>query len=404
MPMKAVQLARLIVSQWSLGNSFARLRKTISPPEQRRELVLGSGCFVAYAIAFFLVCGTANQTTFGPSSSTSALSAIWWLTALPAITAGWTWGLRAGFVTGVILSPVNAILFELAGLPGWSLISAMPGVWAHAIAPLAGAVFGRLHEVNCALQTEREQGRNLLKELQLTRRSLDATLQLLNDQATQAHHSLEAKGRAEAESQRSQKELASTKVRLSYTTLTDVRTDLPNRRAAMEFLNQEWTGANQRNRPLSCIVVNVDEVAPVRAMHGHEMADQVVRETAEILHDSIRETDRLFSLGGEEFMIVCPNVDGNQLLECAERLRALVEVNTVIVGNTTHHVTMSVGVASNQDAALRTADELLRRSQQALLSAQQQGCNRVVCLESPSDVDHFDVLSVPNSFQRVAGR
>jgi diguanylate cyclase (GGDEF)-like protein len=129
-----------------------------------------------------------------------------------------------------------------------------------------------------------------------------------------------------------------------------------------------------------------------------------VRETAEILRDSIRETDRLFSLGGEEFMIVCPNVDGNQLLECAERLRALIEVNTVIVGNTTHHVTMSVGVASNQDVPQRTADELLRRSQQALLSAQQQGCNRLVCWEASNEFDPLEVLSIPSNLQQVAGR
>ena len=347
-------------------------RTALAPTFSSREAAISLGCLTAYVSAFFLACQ-------------GSVSAVWWLTAAPAITAGWTWGMRRGFAVGVAMSPLNALLFTCAGLPGWALISAMPGVWAQAIAPLAGAIFGRLHELNVAIQKVREERREQERELQLTRRSLDATLELLSERSMQAHLSLEAQGRAEADSRRSQQDLNRATVRLTHTSLTDVRTDLPNRRAALEYLNQEWIAARQRNRPLSCLVVAVDELQPIRALHGLEAADQTVRETAEILRDSIRETDQLFSLGDEEFLIVGPNVDLANAFDCAERLRALVAVNTVIVGNEAHHVNVSAGVASNEQH-LSGADELLRAAQQALYSAQQDGRNRVACYEAERKV------------------
>ncbi|HZZ71483.1 MAG TPA: GGDEF domain-containing protein [Pirellulales bacterium] len=338
------------------------------PAFSSREAAVCFGCLTAYVLAFFVCC------TESPAS-------IWWLTSVPAITAGWSWGLRRGFVVGVAMSPLNALLFACVGLPGWGLISAMPGVWAHALAPLAGAVFGRLHDLNLAVQKVRDEARTNQRDLQLTRRSLDATLHLLSEQAQQAHHSLAAQGRAEAENRRSQQELARTKICLTRSSLTDLRTDLPNRRAARDFLRHQWIAAQQRNRPLSCLVVAIDDLAPIRALHGLESADQVVCETAEILRDSIRETDRLFALGDEEFLIVGPNLDASNAQECAERLRALVEVNTVIIRQTTHHVSISLGVACTTHA-VGSEDDLLRTAQQALFAAQFQGQNCVVCCEA----------------------
>ena len=356
------------------NRAYGLKSNALAPSFSSREAAIALGCMTAYVFAFFLACQ-------------GSVAAVWWMTAAPAITAGWTWGMRRGFAVGVAMSPLNAILFTCVGLPGWALISAMPGVWAQAIAPLAGAIFGRLHELNVAIQKVRDERREQERELQLTRRSLDATLELLSERSMQAHLSQEAQNRAEADSRRSQQDLDRAKVRLTHTSLTDVRTDLPNRRAALEFLNKEWVAARQRNKPLSCIVVEVDELQPIRALHGLEAADQTVRETAEILRDSIRETDQLFSLGDEEFLIVGPNVDLTNAFDCAERLRALVSVNTVIVGDQAHHVTVSAGVASNEQN-LCGADELLRAAQQALYSAQQDGRNRVACYETERKSDN----------------
>src|SRR5438270_365556 len=113
------------------NRTYGLTRGALAPSFSSREAAITLGCLTAYVSAFFLACH-------------GSVSAIWWLTATPAITAGWSWGMRRGFAVGVAMSPLNAILFTCAGMPGWALVSAMPGVWAQAIAPLAGAIFGRL--------------------------------------------------------------------------------------------------------------------------------------------------------------------------------------------------------------------------------------------------------------------
>ncbi len=342
--------------------------------------------------AAVLLAGAAYVVAFLALAGQQPVS-VSWLAVLPAAMAGWTWGFNAGFLAGCVALPVNVGLLYLRGLPGWELAINAAGGVAHAVAPLVGAMCGRLYELGNQLQAERHSRRHFEVELRLTRRSLDATVRLLNDQATAAHQHLLDKARAEQSADKTRQELRQANVRLTRTSLTDVETALPNRRAAVERLAREWSLARVANRPLSCVLFRIDDLLRLRADAGPQAADEVLRETLDIVQDAVRQSDSLFSLGGEEFLIVCPGTDLTAATECAERLRGLIAVNTVSAGGGAQHVTVTAGVAAN-GPAIREAEELLHAAQQTLYRAQQLGRNRVVSYDELPSSEGYQELAL----------
>jgi two-component system, cell cycle response regulator len=163
--------------------------------------------------------------------------------------------------------------------------------------------------------------------------------------------------------------------KLRNAALTDVLTELTNRRYAMKRLEAEWTGALRAERPLSIISIDIDFFKKVNDTYGHDIGDLVLKETANVLRSTTRQGEEASRLGGEEFLVICPNTTEAQAAIAAERLRAAVEGHKIENSAFNGHVTISLGVAE-RTAEMVTHDALLKAADDAVYAAKHAGRNR----------------------------
>lgn len=177
--------------------------------------------------------------------------------------------------------------------------------------------------------------------------------------------------------QRFSKELTVANQRLQQLALTDELTGLPNRRAALERISQEWSLTLRSDRPLSCLMVDIDHFKSVNDRFGHPVGDLALRHVAKILCQSARAQDVVYRFGGEEFLVVCPDTTAEAAYHCAERMRVEVQATPVTDVQPPLQLTISIGVGTVKEGKL-TLDELLSQADQRLYVAKQSGRNRTV--------------------------
>jgi diguanylate cyclase (GGDEF)-like protein len=178
-------------------------------------------------------------------------------------------------------------------------------------------------------------------------------------------------------------ELAVANRRLQQAALTDPLTGLPNRRYAMERLEQEWASTSRTQRPLTCMVVDVDQFKQINDSYGHDSGDVVLRQVATVLRKEARAEDVICRLGGEEFLVICPDTPLGAALHLAERLRLGVARARAANGAINHTATVSIGVCQ-RGAAMTRMDELIKAADNALYDAKRAGRNRVAVPRTPS--------------------
>jgi diguanylate cyclase (GGDEF)-like protein len=178
-------------------------------------------------------------------------------------------------------------------------------------------------------------------------------------------------------------ELAVANRRLQQAALTDPLTGLPNRRYAMERLEQEWSASSRSRRPLTCILVDVDQFKQVNDAHGHELGDLVLRQLGALLRKEARTEDVICRIDGEEFALIAPDTTSRAALNLAERLRSAVNRARFSSGSVSVALTVSLGVAE-REPGMERIDELVRATDRALEEAKRAGCNRVSAARPPA--------------------
>ncbi len=114
-------------------------------------------------------------------------------------------------------------------------------------------------------------------------------------------------------------ELAASNQRLQKLALTDVLPELPNRRYANEQLDRQWALAERNGRPLACMMVDIDRFKQINDTYGHKVGDDVLKQVANVLRQTARKQDMVCRLGGEEFLVICPEAHaGSGLSVCGE--------------------------------------------------------------------------------------
>ncbi len=166
---------------------------------------------------------------------------------------------------------------------------------------------------------------------------------------------------------------------------TDELTGLTNRREAINQLSRLWASAERHNTPLACIAMDLDHFKSCNDQYGHAIGDIVLREVAAILHGAARRDEYVCRIGGEEFLVLCPQSTEEMASVGAERLRRAVEGAVVPHGDLALRITISLGVAE-RTPDMKTPDDLLRAADRALYAAKDAGRNtvrRVSALQEP---------------------
>lgn len=164
---------------------------------------------------------------------------------------------------------------------------------------------------------------------------------------------------------------------------TDPLTRIQNVRSFHDILQHEFSGAVRYGRPLSLLMLDVDHFKVVNDTHGHPSGDYVLKELAVILKQSVRQSDVVARIGGEEFGVVLPKADPAQAAALAERIRQSVYERKFIVFGEQIHATISIGSASYPaDVEITEAQMLVYFADQALLTAKEAGRDRVVAVNA----------------------
>jgi len=160
--------------------------------------------------------------------------------------------------------------------------------------------------------------------------------------------------------------------------LRDPLTGVNNRRYFDQRIDEEVSLAKRNNTPLSCLFIDLDHFKRVNDEHGHQVGDAVLKQTAEILADTMRTSDVLARYGGEEFVILLANT-GNQLAyDIAERIRIRVAETLFTATAEPLRLTLSIGLATlvnNGDIA--STKQLVNAADQAVYVAKESGRNKV---------------------------
>lgn len=168
--------------------------------------------------------------------------------------------------------------------------------------------------------------------------------------------------------------------RIKTLTTKDDLTGIYNRRKFDQDLNEEINKAMRYARDLSLLMVDIDYFKKINDKHGHQIGDSMLRELGMYFYENMRNTDKVYRYGGEEFAIICTETDRDNAIIFAERIRRVISEKEFISmekidpGGT---ITISIGV-SNFPFNATGFDPLLKYADDALYRAKSQGRNKVV--------------------------
>lgn len=171
------------------------------------------------------------------------------------------------------------------------------------------------------------------------------------------------------------KELSDANKRLESITVTDALTSLHNRRYAMQIMDKLWN-ENGGKDDLSCIMIDADHFKEVNDTYGHDAGDKVLCELSRTLERSIRSDDFICRLGGDEFLIICPNTDLSGAETVAKKVYDFVNKLSVDVAGGSWDGSVSVGVAT-RNKTVESISELIKLADKSVYIAKKDGKNCV---------------------------
>ncbi|MBU3142664.1 GGDEF domain-containing protein [Clostridium sp. CF012] len=169
--------------------------------------------------------------------------------------------------------------------------------------------------------------------------------------------------------------------------IRDELTGMYNRRYINERLQLDINDSMISNKPLCVVMADLDFFKDVNDNYGHVVGDWVLKDFAKILSSSVRsDSDWVGRYGGEEFLIVLRNTDGNNAFEVIEKIRKLVQENVFEYKDIKIKITSSFGGYITMNEKI-TIDELINKADKNLYSAKNSGRNKTIILHSE---DHFE--------------
>ena len=202
---------------------------------------------------------------------------------------------------------------------------------------------------------------------------------------------------------------AQIRARLEHLAQTDSLTSLYNHRYFHERLRAELTRASRSHDTVAVLMFDLDDFKRVNDVYGHGVGDQLLIQVARVARETVRGSDVVCRIGGEEFGVIMPSCDAGDALGLASRLsQALREMDIDPAGC----ITVSMGVAQGPDHAMNPR-ELVACAEAAMMTAKARGKNQSVVYDdgaterpSAAAVAGRDVRSIAHlkMLQSLAGK
>ena len=158
--------------------------------------------------------------------------------------------------------------------------------------------------------------------------------------------------------------------------MTDMLTGLPNRRCAMERLQEMVSESQRYGNTVCCIMIDIDHFKQINDTYGHDCGDTVLQEIAVIFKRNSRTSDMISRIGGEEFLVINDRNSLTDSVVFAERLRQEVAKTEIRQAGETVRITISLGVAV-MTPDISNGNSLIWMADRALYLAKKKGRNRV---------------------------
>jgi diguanylate cyclase (GGDEF)-like protein len=152
----------------------------------------------------------------------------------------------------------------------------------------------------------------------------------------------------------------------------DPLTGVRNRRYFMPELERLFQRSKREGTRLACLMLDADTFKDVNDTYGHRKGDEVLQQLADRITDAVREYDLVGRYGGEEFIVVVPEREPQDVINMANRLHQSIRV-TPLAGV---ELTVSVGVAFRSGHDVST-DDLIQRADRALYEAKRKGRDKI---------------------------
>lgn len=179
-------------------------------------------------------------------------------------------------------------------------------------------------------------------------------------------------------------QLSKANKKLEQMAITDALTGCYNKRYLLQQLTHEIALAQRSKIAFSVVLIDIDNFKCINDSYGHLTGDNVLRRVADVMKKNIRRSDILARFGGEEFVIYLPHTDQDGAVFIAERIRYMVESESIKTLKGDLRVTVSLGLVSvdpeaehakNQEAYL---ESIIARADSALYLAKSKGRNCLV--------------------------
>ena len=165
---------------------------------------------------------------------------------------------------------------------------------------------------------------------------------------------------------------------------TDDMTGLDNLRSFKSTLGAEILKSERYKHVFSVVMLDADGLKQINDKYGHDAGNMLIKSVASSIKSCLRESDTLARYGGDEFIILLPETQGQDAIDAGERIRTAVENTTFDLEGQKISTTVSIGIAGFPDHAQRL-DDLMGRADRALYHSKAAGRNSVSMYSSEMD-------------------
>jgi diguanylate cyclase (GGDEF)-like protein len=195
--------------------------------------------------------------------------------------------------------------------------------------------------------------------------------------------------------QKQAKELQRMNTEFKRMAVTDPLTGLYNRRHFCDLMEKEIALSRRHGDTNSILLIDIDHFKNINDTYGHLEGDTVLASFANMLKKTIRHTDILCRIGGEEFVVFCRRAGKRESIVAAEKIRSTISKMVFDSGASPVHITTSIGIATFPYGNLETIDDIIKCADLALYHCKENGRNQVAHFLELSDLktQHIHTLA-----------